>query len=517
MSPLLSRARPLVIAGTASGVGKTTVMVGLTLALKARGLKLAVFKCGPDYLDPSYHQKAADCACHNLDGWLMGRSAVLDTYARASQDCDVALIEGVMGLYDSAGPRTAAGSTAEIAKWLDAPVVLVVDAKGMARSIAATVLGFQAYDLDLRLCGVVANRVGSKGHYELLGKALDIPCIGALPKAPEVAFAERYLGLASLRNEDGWQAPYAALADLVEEWWDIPALLRLLEQQAPARLKGAAVADAATDCEAAQGAQRPAGGDAKSSDRDLAWQAYSPARTVNSRCRIAIARDAAFDFYYDDNLARLISCGAELLAFSPLSDTCLPVGTDLIYLGGGYPERHAAALAANAAMLAAIHAHAAAGRAIYAECGGLMYLTRGIVTLDGSCYPLLGLVAGWARMFPQLKALGYVEVETQRSTMLGGAGTRFRGHQFRYSELEIDAGDDAGQGAYRLKARRSRGESIAEGYGNQHILASYVHAHWASNPQIPGNLVQFALQVSARLGSKPQLHQSAQGSAHATS
>jgi cobyrinic acid a,c-diamide synthase len=442
----------LVIAGVASGVGKTTTTVGLCRALKARGLDVRVFKCGPDYLDPTYHQRAAEKVCHNLDGWLMGRTAVRDTFEHAAAGADVALIEGVMGLYDGASPTGPEGSTAEIAKWLEAPVMLVVDAAGMARSFAALAAGFAGFDPELNFAGVFANNVGSRSHLELLRKALAAhtpalpPLLGGLPSRPEHHFPERHLGLRTADRAAVPEALFAAWGATVTEWCNLDHLLAL------ARSAPTGIAPAI----------RPI--------------AHAP------RCRIGIAHDAAFHFYYEDNLRRLEALGAELVRFSPLADTTLPA-VDGLYIGGGYPEVHAETLAANAPMRAAIANLAARGRPIYGECGGLMYLAEAIRTRDGGRHAMLGLLPGEAVMSDKLEALGYVEVELQAAGILGAPGLRFRGHQFRYSRLE---NQDAGPGAetiYSVRKRRG-GEVFAEGYRRGSVLGSYVHVHWASNPLV---------------------------------
>jgi cobyrinic acid a,c-diamide synthase len=442
----------LVIAGVASGVGKTTATVGLCRALQARGLRVALFKCGPDYLDPTYHQRAAGRPSHNLDGWLMGRAAVVETFLRAARGADIAVIEGVMGLFDGASPTGEAGSTAEIARWLAAPVVLVADASGMARSLAALVHGFARFDPDLPLAAVVANRVGSRGHLELLRKAQSAPpVLGALPQAPQHAFPSRHLGLRTADRDAVPEALFDAWGALVSDWWSLDSLL--------------AVARAAPPL--------------------AAPERRAPAPPAATACRIGVARDDAFHFYYDDNLRRLVALGAELVPFSPLHDRGLPdVGG--LYLGGGYPEVHAAELAANTAMLADIRTFAGRGHAVYAECGGLMYLCQGIRTLDQRQHPMAGILPGLAVMSDKLEALGYVEVETRAPTCLGGAGLRFRGHQFRYSRL-VEA-EGAGQ-AYSVRRRRG-GETFAEGYHAGRVLGSYVHAHWASNPLVAEGLVR---------------------------
>jgi cobyrinic acid a,c-diamide synthase len=440
----------IVIAGVSSGVGKTTVVTALARALRKRGLSVAMFKCGPDYLDPTYHARAAGVVSHNLDGFLMGRDAVRSTFAHAARGADVALIEGVMGLFDGASPTSQEGSTAEIAKWLQAPVLLVCDASGMARSVAALAHGFATFDRELHLAGVVCNRLGSPGHLELLRRALDLPpIVGGLPKQPDLAFPERHLGLVTAgagvdeRTFDAW-------AEHVATWFDLDAVLALARNAAP-------LADAPRD-------------------------AFPSAHAA--RCRIGLAFDDAFHFYYADNLRRLEALGAELVRFSPVADEHLP-DVDGLYIGGGYPELFAAELARNAGMRAQIAAFAAAGHPIYAECGGLMYLSRAIRTRDGARHEMAGVVPGETEMQERLQALGYAEVETQCASVLGPAGLRFRGHQFRYSALKIDAGVEC---AYTLRARR-KGEVMREGYRIGNTLASYVHAHWASNPLVAQNFV----------------------------
>jgi cobyrinic acid a,c-diamide synthase len=446
----------LVVAGTSSGVGKTTVMVALTRALQARGLKVATFKCGPDYLDPSYHARSSGAPCHNLDGWLMGRDAVISTFRHASQGHDVALIEGVMGLYDGASPDSEEGSAAQVAKWLAAPVLAVVDASGMARTIAAIGTGLAAFDPDLKMAGLFANRVGSRGHLELLQRAARgtaVPVVGGLPAQESLAFPERHLGLLTASEESIPTQHLDAWGTLLSEWNDLEAFLRLAREA-------------------------PALPEAPEEDRSEA----------PVTCRIAVAQDAAFHFYYADNLRRLERLGAQCVPFSPLADEALPPDVHAVYLGGGYPELHARKLADNQSLRRALSDFAARGGPIYAECGGMMYLSQAIRTLDGQDFPMVGLVPGVAVMAPKLQALGYVEVETAARTVLGGAGLRFRGHQFRYSTLE---GVPEQGGVLRIRRRRG-GSTHTEGFGPPNVLASYVHAHWASNPLVAEGLVASA-------------------------
>jgi cobyrinic acid a,c-diamide synthase len=432
----------LLIGGVSSGVGKTTFTVGLCRALMRRGLRVQLFKCGPDYLDPTYHRKASGCAVHNLDSWLMGAAAVRGTFTRNAAHADISLIEGVMGLFDGASPTDLSGSSAEIAQLLDCPIVLMADAGGMARTLSAVVKGFTCFEPGIAPRAVIANRIGSAGHLSLLQKAQlpEAPVLGGLLKRAELGFAERHLGLVAAQEADH-EAAFEAWADEVEAHCDVPALLQLARDAAPL----------------------PA--------------ATPTARSTSPRCRIGVARDAAFHFYYDENLRLLEAAGAQLVEFSPLTDADLP-SLDGVYIGGGYPELHAAQLAANTSMRAALTTHARTGKPLYAECGGLMYLSEALVDLQGQSHPMLGLVPGRAIMQEKLQALGYVEVTTRAPSPLGAAGTRYRGHQFRYSMFESGVATQLD-----MQVKRT-GKVQAEGYGKDNVLASYVHGHWASNPQV---------------------------------
>ncbi len=442
----------LVIAGVSSGVGKTTTMLALARALKDRGLKVVCFKSGPDYLDPTYHQQNLQAPCHNLDGWMMGKDAVLRTFIGAAKDADIALIEGVMGLFDGAGPTGDAGSTAEIAKWLDAPVILVADAGGMARSIDALALGFKAYDPDLRVGGLIANRIGSERHLDILREACrTLPVLGGLPRREDLKFAERHLGLISAIKSGAETERFEAWACLASIHINLDSLLAMARQASVLNLK--AIGEKPLQAEV---------------------------------CTIAYAYDDAFHFYYDDNLTLLRSAGAKLIPFSPLADTDLPQ-SDGVYLGGGYPELFAAALSGNEAMKRALHSAAQRDIPIYGECGGFMYLSEAIIDRKGQRHPMLGLLPGTLRMHDKLQALGYAEIEQLNDSFLGKAGLRFRGHEFRYSSYEELPAQ--GQAIYKIRKRRSQ-EIHKEGILSGSVLGSYIHAHWASNPSIAQNFVQ---------------------------
>jgi cobyrinic acid a,c-diamide synthase len=455
----------VVVAATGSGVGKTTATVALMGALRARGLRVAAFKCGPDYLDPTYHQRAAGVRSHNLDGWMMDRDAVIATFARASADADIAVIEGMMGMFDSATPTSDEGSTAQIAKWIDAPVILVTDASGIARTIAAVAAGFARFDPAVRLAGMICNRIGGRGHLDLLRAAgPEVPIVGGFPTSAELAFPERHLGLLMAdesnvprRLIDGWSR-------MAGEWLDLDAIVEIARSAHALEVRRAS--------------------------RGIKIDSSS-----RPRCRIGVAYDEAFHFYYEDNLNRLRSLGAEIVNFSPIRDRELPE-VDGLYFGGGYPEAFARELSSNTAMLAAIRHFAAIGGPVYAECGGLMYLTDAVRTLDGARWPMSAIIPGVAVMSERLQAIGYVEVETRADSILGPARTHFRGHQFRHSTLEAADSEDGIERIYNV-APRWGGAPFEEGYGVGNVLGSYVHAHWASNPAVAQALIDACIRSRA--------------------
>lgn len=452
----------IVLGGVSSGVGKTTITCALIRAFVRRGLVVAPYKCGPDYLDPSYLSRAAGQRAHNLDSWMMGKDALRSTFARTAQDADLAIIEGVMGLFDGASPSSEEGSTAQVAKWLGAPAVLVVDAGGMARTIAAILHGFANFDPELSLVGAICNRVGSPRHLDLLRQALPEQgprILGGMPKKLDCTFSERHLGLVEARKSEVSDSVFDALADLVESWIDLDGLLALAQAK-PVQL--------------AELEPRPT--------------------HAAQRARIGIAQDEAFSFYYPENLALLEANGAQLVPFSPMHDASLPE-LDALYFGGGYPELHAKQLADNASMKQAVLDFVQSQRPVYGECGGMMYLSQGIETLEGERHAMVGALSGWAKLRDKLVALGYAEVEMKKDSILGPAGTSYRGHQFRYSMLE--SVDPNAVGALEIRRRRD-GAATSEGYWAHQTIASYVHAHWASNPEIPRALLRAAAQGRAQ-------------------
>ena len=444
----------LVIAGTASGVGKTTVTIALMAALRARGLIVQPFKVGPDYIDPSYHSAVAGRPARNLDSYFLPRERLLECLNRAVAGAEIAVIEGVMGLYDGRTSERDEGSTAEVARWLDAPVVLVVDVSAMARSAAALVRGFRDFDPTLRWAGIVLNRVGSPRHAEMVRAAIEhetgLPVLGSLPRQPEFTLPERHLGLV-LASEQPLSPAWATFG---EHHLDLPRILQIATAAPPL----------------------------PSPEPHL-----FPPRPVPPRAAIAIAQDAAFAFYYQDTLDLLQAHGAELVPFSPLADPALPPDASAIYLGGGYPELHAEHLAANDTLRQAIRAAHAAGLPIYAECGGLMYLAEALEDSNGVRHPMVGLVPGVSRLQAR-PVLAYVEVTAVRPLLFAQPGEVLRGHEFHYSTLPPPLPDQA---AYRVLRPAPRWE----GFARPALLASYVHLHFGVNPALAPRLVEAAAQA----------------------
>ncbi len=435
--------------------------MGLLAALKNRGLTVAPFKVGPDFIDPGYHTRITGRISRNLDGWMLSQEWNRRTFAAVAGggDVDVAVVEGVMGLYDGYDGASEDGSTAQMAKWLGLPVVLVVNAKSMARSAAAVVQGFERFDPAVNFVGVVFNHLGSERHLDYLKNALSghvrMPCMGGLFRNEKIAIPERHLGLVTMEDTFLADADIRLLAEQVEAGLDLDTLLENLPDVPDRRER---------------------------SCFDRKPTALPTKRPV----RIGIARDRAFCFYYQDNLDLLEACGAELIPFSPMADSGLPDDLDGLYIGGGYPELHARELACNEGMKSDITRAGHAGMPIYAECGGFMYLCRELTDLDGKNWPMCALFAFTTRMSRRLRVLGYREITLKTPTPLGEAGIAIRGHEFHYSELGDDCEDIST--AYRVSAR-SHVRHDREGYLVGNTLGSYIHLHFGSCPLAAENLV----------------------------
>lgn len=443
----------LVIGGTGSGVGKTSLTLGLARCLARQGLRVQTFKVGPDFLDPSYLKVASGRTCYNLDGWMTSRDYVRRLFARATADADIAVIEGVMGLFDGASALSLEGSTAEIAFWLDAPVLLIANVHGVARSLAATVKGFTHFDPELRVAGVIGNHGGSPNHRTLLSEALSaagsVPLVGMVPRNSLPPLPSRHLGLVAAEHAELAPGLFDELADACSQHLDIPAILALARTTRPLTIEP---------------------------PPDL-----PPAAALDQRLRVGIARDEAFHFYYPDNLEELAGRGVTWVPFSPLTDQRLPPDLDGLYFGGGYPELHAARLAANASMLADVRDYAASGRVVYGECGGMMYLGRTLTTSDGTDYSLAGVLPIRTAMLQKFSFLGYAEVRWLVDSIWGSRGEAMRGHEYHYSQMLEGPGPTTDwEAAYTL--HRGRRHPWVTGLSLGNILAGYVHLHWASRP-----------------------------------
>ena len=464
----------LVIAGTQSGVGKSTVTLAILAALKARGRLVQPFKVGPDFIDAGYHSVVTGRPSRNLDGWMLGEAVNRDIFSRAAADADLSIIEGMMGLFDGSSPVNEIGSTAELAKQLEAPVLLVVDGSAMARSAAAMVSGYAKFDSALWVAGVLFNRVGSEGHYKLLKEAVeqetDVVAVGYLRSDPAVTILDRHLGLVTAM-EQGTGELHARLAKAAAETVDLDRI-ETLARSATEGVRGKGLGVRGTD----------------------ATQGFS--LLTPHRVRIGVAQDLAFCFYYPDNLELLEAEGAELVRFSPLNDQVLP-DVDMLYLGGGYPELHGEVLAGNVSMRTAIRRFSERGGTIYAECGGMMYLTQAIRDFAGTAHEMVGLFPAEAVMKKSGLTLGYRTVELSQGCILGASGAIARGHEFHYSTLV-----PKGRLDYACALHDARGESKgSDGLVVGNTLALYTHLHFASQPQMASAL----LASARRTGTYPSV------------
>jgi len=429
------------IAGTHSGCGKTTVSIGIMAFLKKMGLSVQAFKIGPDFIDPGHHRRVTGRPSHNLDGWMMSKEYNQRIFSYYCQDADVAVVEAVMGLYDGFSGKSEEGSSSQMAKWLNLPVILVVDASSMARSAAAIVLGYKMFDPKLNICGVIFNKVAGEKHEKFIREAMekiDIEIIGFLKRRDEIIIPSRHLGLVTAEDLRINEKETDLLSEWIGDGLDMEKLLRITSGYKIHLL-----------------------GDEGKKEK---------------RVRIGVARDNAFCFYYEENLRLLEKEGAEIILFSPLRDESLPKGISGLIFGGGYPEIYARELSENRRLIKEIKDMAERGMPIYAECGGFMYLMEEIDE-----YRMAGIFPFRCRFQKRLVALGYREIVTKKDSIIGPSMTRARGHEFHYSNIvnEIDGVETI----YRLK------EKSREGFLKKNTLGSYIHLHFGSNPNIPKNFV----------------------------
>lgn len=453
--------RRVVIAGTGSGVGKTTLTIGLMSALRKKGLTVQGFKCGPDYIDPSYHTAVTNRVSRNLDSWMLAKETVLDIFTHGSKGADISIMEGVMGFYDGKNSKTNEGSTAEISMITQSPVLLVVNCASMARSAAAIVKGFQLLSEGPNIVGVIANKVGSEGHFKLVKMAIeqecDVPVIGYLKRELDIEIPERHLGLIPSIQRGELDSFFDKLGELVLETIDIEQLLTLAQ--------------------------------AGPIDTNVTSSLFDNKK--ESSVKIAVAKDAAFNFYYPENLEILEAHGAEIVYFSPLANEPLPEHIDGLYIGGGFPEEFAKELSeGHTARLSIKHA-IEQGLPTLAECGGFMYLTDSIETTDNDRYDMVGIISGKVKMHSKRVALGYREISGRKNNFLISGQQKARGHEFHYSTFEADIEI---QHAYETKGMRG---TKLEGCLIHHLVAGYTHFHFASCVEMVENWIAFCKEIKA--------------------
>jgi cobyrinic acid a,c-diamide synthase len=446
----------IVVAGTHSGAGKTTVASGLMSALSSEGFRVAPFKVGPDFIDPSYHTLAAREHGRNLDAFLSGPDLIGPLFAHGARGADIAVIEGVMGLFDGKGGGDLA-STAHVARLLEAPIVLVVDARAVSRSVAAMVHGYTTFDPKSRVAGVVLNRVGSTSHEAMLREALKplgIPVLGVLRRNDEIRTPDRHLGLVPVaeRREEAARS-LDALGKVISRSLNLDSTVRLARSARPLVVE--------------------------------AWSPESRDLDRSEGVRVAFATGPSFSFLYRENLELLEGAGAEVVTFDPTTEEDLPAGTDALYLGGGFPETYVETLSTNGRMRENVRSFAGSGRPVVAECGGLLYLVR---ELDG--HPMCGVLDVEATMTDRI-TLGYREARALTDSPLAERDASVRGHEFHYSAVEPGAGE---RPAWELIGRGQEG-FVAGG-----VHASYLHTHWAATPELPRRLVLEASRRATEVG-----------------
>ncbi len=449
----------LVIAGLRGSTGKTLVALGLIGAWQARGVSVAPFKKGPDYIDAAWHSRAGGRPCRNLDSFLMTGDEIRRSVGRHGRNADLALIEGNHGLFDGVGAEATA-SSAELAKLLQAPVVLLVDCTKTTRTVAAMVLGCQHMDPELRLAGVLVNRVATARQEKAIRTAVEeicgLPVLGSIPRLSGLEFPERHLGLLTPAEHPEVAGPITIARQAVEANVDLDKI-RALAASAP----------------------------------PLTWAMEGEEEVsvgVRPALRVGVVRDNAFTFYYPENLERLERLGAEVIPINALKDPDLPP-LDALYIGGGYPETHAAALAANASFRRAVRREIQAGLPVIAECGGLIYLGEAIV-LDGVAHPMVGIFPVTFELGKRPWGHGYACVEVERANPFFDVGTALRGHEFRYSFVR-----EARTEELRLAFRMRRGTGFdgeRDGLTYKNVLASFCHFHAAGTEEWAGAVIRQA-------------------------
>lgn len=464
-----------VIGATGSGTGKTTISLAILSYLADLGYKVAPFKVGPDFIDPGHHTKIAGKTCFNLDSWMLSKEYNTRIFNENTKGADIAVVEGVMGLFDGYDGLSEAGSTAQMAKWLDLPVVLIVSAKGKARSAAAIVKGFEEFDKDLKIAGVIFSKTGSLRHYEYLKKAVEqsctTKCLGFMPRNDTIVMPERHLGLVTSDELNISKKVLSTLTSMVGDHIDIKGLIHSLDSFEP-------------------------------SDKSYKIEPQKDVHGLEQGPTIAIARDKAFCFYYQDNIDILKKFGAKIIEFSPLNDDNLPPDIDGIYFGGGYPEVYARELSQKTELLKEIKNKSIAGMPIYAECGGFMFLCNNLCAMDQvQKYPMSGCFNFNIQMSKRLRSLGYREITLKKDTIIGKKGDVLRGHEFHYSSLESQNRETQNPETKKLANQKNdlpdvysvtsrAGQDLTlKGYQVNNTLGSYLHVHFGSNQECAKHFV----------------------------
>lgn len=446
-------ANRLVIAGTGSGVGKTTFTIGLMAALQQKGLRVQGFKCGPDYIDPTFHTAVTGRPSRNLDSWMFDEKTVVDILERNSRDADISIIEGVMGLYDGKSPLEDRGSTAEISILTKSPILLIVNCASMARSVAAIVKGFQLFNAKVHVVAVIANQVGSEGHYKIVKAAVEqecgIPVVGYLKKEQNIEMPSRHLGLIPAIERGELQPFFQQLGDLIRATVDLEKIYEL--SMAP---ELSAIQPSIFDVQKDQ------------------------------QVKIAVAKDAAFNFYYEENIELLQANGAAIEYFAPLNSEEVPADADGLYIGGGFPEEFAQQLAQQTDVKKSIQQAIAKGIPTLAECGGFMFLTEAIFTTDGKRFEMVGCIPGTIQMQTKRAALGYREIFGTKGNFLIKEDQEAKGHEFHYSTYSKP------ENIYYAYETKSRFKKQGEGYRHENLIAGYTHFHFASNPQLAAQWIE---------------------------
>jgi cobyrinic acid a,c-diamide synthase len=478
----------IIIAGTHSGVGKTTLTLGIISALRQRGLSVQAFKTGPDYIDPTYHAQVSGKACVNLDSWLVSKDTVMELFKRRAEDADISVIEGVMGLYDGLKGREQ-GSTGHLAKILNSPVILILDGRSLSRSAGAIALGYKEFDRDVDIAGILLNNIAGENHYHYIKAAIErrtrIPVLGYLPRDPNLKLSERHLGLIPLEEKRLDIDFYKRLSKLVEDNIDLSRILKISRKAKPLAFNKERI--------------------------------FKKEQT-KGHVTIAVAKDEAFNFYYQDNLDILTHLGANIVTVSPLRDRELPKGIDGLYIGGGFPELFASGLSKNKKLKKVIYQKAEDGLPIYAECGGLMYLTKTLVDFSAKGrsasggkkrkFSMVGIFKCSVSMGNKLHRLGYVNIRVIKDNILSRRGDRNKAHVFHWSRL-------AGRTKHlsfayevikdkprpfcceeRLRSKKERGKDkiIYDGLVKKNVLAGYAHLHFASNLKFAKNFIKSCRQ-----------------------